>query len=345
MKIKRWIVQTGVIAGVILGMKYIFPVMLPFLMGWLLAEAVHPLARYMADRKWSRRLHIKESGFGAFFILAFTVLGVGLLLLGTEYLTGKIGECIKYYPQIKAEAAELAGRCCQGVERIMGIPAEESREYIFRQAEKFQNYLMEDGFSMKQAVDSIRGCVVILGGFIIGIVSSILFLQEREKMQRILKRSGFYQKAESLGKELLAGVKGYLKAQVKITGLICVLCVAGFWILKIPYFLGLGLAVGILDGLPVLGTGTFLIPAGILLLFQGETFLAVGVFLLYVVTAGLRQILEPRLVGDHVGISPLLILLSIYLGLMIYGGSGFILGPLTALLLYGIFREWDLLWT
>ena len=137
----------------------------------------------------------------------------------------------------------------------MGIPAEESREYIFRQAEKFQNYLMEDGFSMKQAVDSIRGCIVILGGFIIGIVSSILFLQEREKMQRILKRSGFYQKAESLGKELLAGVKGYLKAQVKITGLICVLCVAGFWILKIPYFLGLGLAVGILDGLPVLGTG------------------------------------------------------------------------------------------
>ena len=57
----------------------------------------------------------------------------------------------------------------------------------------------------------------------------------------------------------------------------------------------------------------------------------------------LRQILEPRLVGNHVGLSPLLILLSIYLGLMIYGGFGFILGPLSALLLYGIFREWDLL--
>ena len=168
---------------------------------------------------------------------------------------------------------------------------------------------------MKQAVDSIRGCIVILGGFIIGIVSSILFLQEREKMQRILKRSGFYQKAESLGKELLAGVKGYLKAQVKITGLICVLCVAGFWILKIPYFLGLGTGSGNLGRTAGIGNrGRSLYRLGLLLLFQGETFLAVGVFLLYVVTAGLRQILEPRLVGDHVGISPLLILLSIYLG-------------------------------
>lgn len=345
MKIKRFALQTGVITGVILGMKYVFPVMLPFLMGWILAEGVHPLARYMAGRRWSRRLHIKESGFGTMIILLFTVLGVGLLLLGAEYLTGKIGECVKYYPQIKAEAAELVGQCCQGMERITGIPAAESREYIFRQAGEFQEYLLEDGLSMERAVDSVRNCAVILGVFIIGIVSAILFLQEREKLRKILQKSSFYQKAESLGKELLEGLKGYLKAQVKITGLICVLCVAGLWILKVPYFLGLGLVVGILDALPVLGTGSFLIPAGILLLFQGETFLGTGLFFLYVVTAGIRQILEPRLVGDHVGLSPLLVLLSVYLGLIVYGGFGFILGPLSALLLYGIFREWDLLLT
>ena len=113
--------------------------------------------------------------------------------------------------------------------------------------------------------------------------------------------------------------------------------------LKIPCFLGLGIAVGVLDALPILGTGTFLIPAGILLLFQGETFTGAGLFLLYVITAGVRQILEPRLVGNHIGISPLLILLSVYLGLIIYGGFGFILGPFSALLLYGIFKKWDLL--
>lgn len=340
---KKFVLQMGVIAGVILGMKYIFPVTLPFLMGWILAEGIHPLARYMADRKWSRMLHIKESGFGAFFILLFTILGIGGLLIGAEYLTGKIGACVKYYPQIKEEAAELVGYCCQGVERITGIPAAESRTYIFRQAGEFQKYLLEDGLSMSRAVDSVKNCVAIFGTVILGIVSSILFLQERETIRKFLSRFRFYQKAGSLGKELLEGVKGYLKAQAKITGLICILCAAGLWVLRLPHFLWLGLAVGVLDALPVLGTGTFLIPAGIVLVFRGDTFTGTGLFLLYAVTAGIRQFLEPRLVGDHIGISPLLFLLSVYLGLLLYGGFGFLLGPLSALLLYGIFKNWDLL--
>ena len=106
---------------------------------------------------------------------------------------------------------------------------------------------------------------------------------------------------------------------------------------------GMGLAVGLSDARPVLGTRNFLIPAGIYLLFQVKTVEGIGFFLIYIITAGIRQILEPRLIGCQVGISPLLILLSVYLGVIIYGGFGFILGPLSVLLLYGIFREWDLL--
>lgn len=342
MKIKRFALQMGVAAGVILGMKYVFPVMLPFLLGWILAEAVHPLAKFMAGRIWSRKLHIKESGYGAFFILAFTVAGIGLFLIGAEYITGKISECMKYYPQIKAEAGNLVGQCCQGVEKFTGIPAAESKAYIFREVKKFRQYLLEDGLSMDRAVDGAKVCITVLGGLIIGIVSAILFLQERETIQKYLETKNFYMKVKRLGRELLEGGKGYIKAQFKITGLICLICAGGFWILKIPYFVGMGLAVGILDGLPVLGTGTFLIPAGIFLLFQGKSAVGIGLLFIYILTAGLRQILEPRLIGSQVGISPLLILLSVYLGVIVYGGFGFILGPLSALLLYGIFREWNL---
>ena len=263
--------------------------------------------------------------------------------MGAEYMTGKIGDCLKYYPQIKAEAAEIIGQCCRGMEKLTGISAAESSRFIFRQAEEFQSYLLEDGISMDRAVDSVKSCVVILGAFIIGIVSAILFLQERDKIRGYLEKISFFQKAKNLGRELAEGGKGYLKAQVKITSLICVICIAGFWVLKIPCFFGLGLAVGLLDALPVLGTGTFLIPAGIILLFQGKTAAGVGLFFLYILTAGLRQILEPRLVGNHMGLSPLVILLSVYLGVILYGGFGFILGPLSALLLYGIFKEWDLM--
>ena len=95
--------------------------------------------------------------------------------------------------------------------------------------------------------------------------------------------------------------------------------------------------------LPVLGTGTFLVPAALVLALRGNAAGAVGCIALYLVTSCVRQFLEPRLIGKKVGVSPLLVLLSVYLGLFLYGGAGFLLGPLSALVIYGILREWDLL--
>ena len=97
--------------------------------------------------------------------------------------------------------------------------------------------------------------------------------------------------------------------------------------------------MGFLDVFPVLGTGLFLVPAGIFQMLLGDCFQGVGVLVLYGVTAVVRQILEPRLIGNHMGVSPLLVLLSVYLGIFLYGGFGFLLGPLSALLIYGISKN------
>ena len=70
--------------------------------------------------------------------------------------------------------------------------------------------------------------------------------------------------------------------------------------------------------------------------------LGVGFFLLYLLTAIIRQFMEPRLIGNHVGVSPLLVLLSVYLGIVLYGSFGFVLGPFSALLFYGIYTCIDM---
>lgn len=333
----------GVIAGVFLGMKYVFPVMLPFFCGWILAEAVHPMASYLEKRKLSRKLHLSESGIGAGIILILVLGFAGCALIGAEYLTGKIGECVKYYPVLKREADRILERCCVGAEHITGIPAGESSAYLYEQLNRAGEYFWADGKGMDTAVDSVKWCVLAAGMIIVTVVSSILFLQERKKIRVLIENRNFYKRIRDLCREMLNGTKAYLKAQIKIMGIVSVLCVAGLWIMKVKHFWELGLLIGILDAFPVLGTGTFLIPGGIILLLQGNTVMGAGFFVLYLVTSGVRQFLEPRLIGNHVGASPLLVLLSVYLGVVVYGGFGFVLGPLSGLLLYGIFKEWDIL--
>ncbi|HIZ66769.1 MAG TPA: AI-2E family transporter [Candidatus Blautia pullicola] len=341
MKWRQWLLMAAVTAGVLLGVKYALPVMLPFIFGWILAEAVYPFAAFLGERKVARKLHFTSAGIGAGIILALTVACIGLILSGAEYITGKVGECIRYLPQVKEEAVKVIERCCSGAEQLTGISAKKSSVYVYEQVERLGTHLLDSTMDMNRAVDGVKGCFLVVGVLIVAIVSAILFLQERQKVRRLLDSSRFLGKIKHLGAGLWTGGKAYLRAQIKIMGIISLVCIVGLWLLRVKHFLGFGLAVGILDAFPVLGTGTFLIPAGIFLLLSGETAVGVGYFLLYLVTAAIRQLLEPRLIGEGMGISPLAVLLSVYLGLFFYGGWGFLLGPLSGLLLYGIFKEWD----
>ena len=184
---------------------------------------------------------------------------------------------------------------------------------------------------------------MILGVFIIGIVSAILFLQEREKLRKILQRSIFYQKMESLGKELLEGLKGYLKAPGENHRSDLRAVCGG--IMDAENFIFSGTGAGSRNIGCITGTGNRDISytGGDTAPFSGRDFYG-GRVVSFICDHSRRQT-DPgaQAGGKSCRTFSSLILLSVYLGLIIYGGFGFILGPLSALLLYGIFREWDLL--
>lgn len=336
---KKFWMTMGVIAGVFLGMKYVFPVLLPFFCGFFLAEIVYPAAHRMVETRLGRTLHLTESGVGGVLILLAVCTGVWGLLALAEYLTGKIGDCLRYYPVIRRQTEVLLNQCCRGIEHMTGISAEKSSSYFCEQIENIGNYFLRDGKGMDTAMESLRCCVVIVGMLMVAVVSSILFLQEREKIRGFLENQAFFRDMKRLMGELFQGVGQYLQAQLKIMAVICLLCIGGLWILKVRHFFGYGLVLGILDAFPVLGTGLFLVPAGVFQLLLGDRFQGAGLLVLYGGTAVVRQVLEPRLIGNHMGFSPLLVLLSVYLGVFLYGGFGFLLGPLSAFLIYGISKN------
>ena len=102
----------------------------------------------------------------------------------------------------------------------------------------------------------------------------------------------------------------------------------GLWLLRVDYYLIIGLAVAVLDILPVIGSGSILVPWGLWLLLGGRPTLGAGILLLYAVVTAIRTVLEPRVVGRRIGLSPLVTLISMYAGMKLGGMAGLILAPM-----------------
>ena len=130
-----------------------------------------------------------------------------------------------------------------------------------------------------------------------------------------------------------------MKAQGIIILVVMVLCTAGLWALGNPYFLLLGIVIGLMDALPFIGTGTVLLPMAVFLLFRGNIRLAVGYAGLFLLTYIVREFLEPRMLGAKLGIYPFVMVVVVYAGLYLYGTAGVILGPVTLLTVKEIYRE------
>jgi sporulation integral membrane protein YtvI len=122
----------------------------------------------------------------------------------------------------------------------------------------------------------------------------------------------------------------WILAQLKLAGVTLLILAAGFLILRIPYGPLWAVGVALVDAFPVLGTGTVLLPWALISYLQGDRARAVGMAAIYLVISLTRSMLEPKLVGRHLGLDPLVTLIALYVGYKLWGLAGMILSPLLA---------------
>lgn len=144
-------------------------------------------------------------------------------------------------------------------------------------------------------------------------------------------------KVESIVNGLFHSLGAYLKAQgILITITFCELLI-GFCIFRVDYAVVLAITIAIIDALPVLGTGTVLIPWGIVLLVMGNYTLGFEILGLYLFILIVRQSIEPKIVGQQIGVYPLLTLIAMYTGVKFMGLGGVIVGPIVLIILKNVF--------
>ena len=134
----------------------------------------------------------------------------------------------------------------------------------------------------------------------------------------------------------LGAFGGYLKAEFLLSVGVFVILLVGFTMIRQPYGLLLALGLAVLDFIPIIGAGTVMVPWAFIALFLGNFASAVELMVIWGVIALFRRAMEPKFVGDQTGLSPILSLVSIYVGMKLGGVLGMILGPILLLVLLNL---------
>jgi len=145
-------------------------------------------------------------------------------------------------------------------------------------------------------------------------------------------------KLEIVLTDLKKATVGIIQGQLIMSTIIYVLVYLGLAILKIDFAYAIAFIIVIVDILPILGTGTVIIPWSIYNFIQGNNYLAFGLIILYVLLVVVRRIIEPKIVGEQIGLSALNTLISLYVGFKLLGIIGLFVMPLIFILLQSLIK-------
>lgn len=335
---KRRLQTVGIIIGVYLGFRYVLPIMVPFLLGWFLAALVYPMAR-----KAEKKFRINVTLAGSFFIVLAVAAAALLLWLGMREILAQIRYLLSNYETLQNWGMYFLGRCCEILEDGTGIMKEDSQAFFINSALRIQkNFVSGIGTeTVGWAAACMKGMISAVSGSVIAVISGIFILRDMEELGKKCREYAMLRGCRRVFRRLKTSAAVYFKAQIFIMLTVSAECTAGFWLLKSPYYLIFGIALGFLDALPLVGTGLILYPAAVIFLIRGEPVTAVGCFALEMLTSVTRQFMEPRLLGEKLGIYPVVVLAAVYLGLILYGPAGVLLGPVSFFMMYEIGKEWD----
>ena len=136
-----------------------------------------------------------------------------------------------------------------------------------------------------------------------------------------------------------AGFGGYIKAEFLLSVGVFFILAVGFFLIRQPYALLLALALAILDFIPIIGSGTAMVPWAAVDLLMGNFRHALGLMAVWGLVALFRRLGEPKILGNQTGLSPLVSLISVYVGMKLAGVAGMILGPVVCLVVRNVLRS------
>lgn len=347
-KLKKTLLILGITGTVYGGFKYLLPLVIPFLFAYGAALWLRPSVRYLERRfHWRFRgksRHLSTSVIGGMELALILAMLAWMLYFGGIRLFMQLEQFTAGLPQwLSWLDGKLTG-FCRGLEQALGIKSDYLVEIVREMLRELGIVIRQSSMPviMNNSVTVVSWLVDVAIFLVIFIIATLMFLQEMEDIRERKSRSMFHREFALIGRRLVKVGSAWLKTEAVIIAVTSGLCTLGLVLIGNDYALLISCGIGILDALPLLGAGVILVPWGIFMLSQKRWFAGVVLLGLYVVCYFLRQILEARIMGNQVGLSPVETLVSMYVGLKLFGLAGFLLGPIGLLLIEDLVKlYWD----
>lgn len=339
-------VNLGIMLTLIMVCIFVLPriivYFMPFVIGWMIAMIASPFVRF-----FEKHFKIKRKASTAFVIIAV----IGLVILVGYFAGAWLVEQVMHFaddiPQImesvKIELAEV-GRKLSGAYAYLPKEVKNTLNGLAEGIQEYSGNLM--GSASAPTLEAVSRIAQSLPNIVISVIMSLLFayfyVADRDYVRNLTSKllpHSLIERFDMIKRSFSRAVGGYFKAQFKIEFWMYFLLAIGFSILKVRYAFIIAIGVAILDLLPFFGTGTVLLPWAVIKFISGDYKTVIGLLIIWGVGQLARQIIQPKIVGDSVGLAPIPTIVLLYVGYKAAGVIGMIIAVPIGIIVVNMYEE------
>lgn len=340
------LVNLGIMLISLLMLIFVVPriifVFMPFVVGWVIALIASPLVKF-----FEKTLKIKRKAGSAFVIIAVIALvvlaGYFLGVKLTEETAGFFAELPDMWESTLQDFTEV-GEKFANANKYLPEAVQSTFKGIVDNVEGYIGDLI--GRLSTPTIEALGRFAMNLPSIIIGIIMSVLsaylFVTDKEYVPNLLSRimpEAIIERWEMVKRGLRHAVGGYFKAQLKIEFWMYLLLGFGFSLLKVRYAFIIAVGVAFLDFLPFFGTGTVLLPWAVVKFLSGDYAMVIGLLIIWGVGQLARQLIQPKIMGDSMGLAPIPTLILLYVGYKLGGVLGMIIAVPIGIIVLNMYEE------
>jgi len=341
-----------IVGSVYLGFRFLLPLFFPFLLAYFFARVLRKPVLFL----W-KRLRVKPAVGGVILLTAVLIVAGGGIAYAVKVLLRQFVAFVGNYDSYVTEFDGYMQTACRYFDSVFRLESGSAFTILSNGLDGIVLFFQEEliPFLTRNSLKAAVSVTELAASIVVIFVSVLLFLGEMAGTGPLFPVEGDKNQPDDAEKEKpmfhflakewhqvrheLSGAGfAYIKTQTILFLLISTACCFALLLIKNPYALLFGIGIGIFDAFPVLGSGLILVPWAILLFARGNAFAGAVLLTLCGVCQVLREYLEPKLLGEKMGIRPVQSLMAVYIGYELFGLMGLFLGPFGLVLIKSLWR-------